>query len=219
MPSQPEEATPPTAPRDDAPPQPQQEAPSASPFPPPPILTLTKSILRTIHAADAPAIQRAANSPGVAKYMSLRFPSPYTLDDAKFWVGYASAFTAPGRPDVLPSLAICDRATGTLLGGIGIKTREDIEAHSFEVGYWLGEDGWGKGVMSEACRAYVKWVFETYPAIIRLEAGVFEGNDASVKVLERSGFVYEGTRRKAGMKHGVVFDILVFGLLREECTW
>lgn len=185
---------------------------------PPPVLTLSKSVLRRIQLSDAPDIQRAADSPRMAKYMSYRFASPYTLEDAYRLVTYATSFKAPGT-DILPSLAICDPATGTVLGGIGIKTKEDVEANSFELAYWLGEASWGKGIMTEACRAYVKWLFETFPNINRLEAIVFEGNDASVSVLKRSGFVLEGTRRKAGVKHGVVFDILVFGLLREECQW
>lgn len=195
-----------------------RDDPDRPPSLPAPVITLSKSVLRHIHSSDAPDIQRAADSPRVAKYMSYRFASPYTLDDAYRWVIYASSFKAPGA-DILPSLCICDPATGTFLGGIGVKTKEDIEAHSFELGYWLGEESWGKGIMTEACRAYVKWVFETFPNINRLEAGVFEGNDASVSVLKRSGFVLEGTRRKAAVKHGVIFDVLVFGLLREECQW
>ncbi|KAK4151675.1 acyl-CoA N-acyltransferase [Chaetomidium leptoderma] len=184
---------------------------------PPPIFTLSKSILRLIHASDAPALQRAADSPAVAKYMSYRFPSPYTIEEAEKWVGYATTFKVPGT-DVLPSFAICDPVTNTPLGGIGIKLKEDIEVDSFEVGYWCGEASWGKGIMTEALRAYVKWVFETFPNVNRLEGEVFGGNDASIKVLERAGFVHEGTRRKAGVKHGVVFDIHVLGLLREECS-
>jgi RimJ/RimL family protein N-acetyltransferase len=170
-----------------------------------------------MHPSDASAIQRAADSPAVAKHLSYRFASPYTLEEAQRWVAYARSFKPPGT-DVLPSLAICDGATDTVLGGIGVKIKDDIEAGCFELGYWLGEASWGRGIMTEACRGYVKWVFETFPGVHRLEGAVFEGNDASVKVLTRAGFVLEGTRRKAGVKHGVVFDISMYGLLREECS-
>jgi hypothetical protein len=165
---------------------------------------------------------RAANSPAVAKYMTYRFANPYTLEDAHRWIAFASAFKVPTtKPDgttvdVLPSMVICDPATDTCLGGIGIKTKDDIEAKGVEVGYWLGEESWGKGIMSEVLPAYVKWLFKTFPEVIRVEAGVFEGNDASVRLLKKAGFVYEGTRRKAGVKHGRVFDIMLFSLLREE---
>jgi RimJ/RimL family protein N-acetyltransferase len=183
------------------------------------MLTLprSKTHLRYMHPSDVPALQRAADSPAVAKYLSYRFASPYTLEDAERWVAYVRAFKAPGT-DILPNFAICDAATDTVLGGIGVKTKEDIEAGCFEVGYWLGEESWGRGIMTEACQVYVKWVFETFPGIHRLDAGVFEGNDGSVRVLERAGFVHEGTLRKAGVKHGVVFDISMYGLLREECS-
>ncbi|KAL2172045.1 hypothetical protein VTG60DRAFT_415 [Thermothelomyces hinnuleus] len=184
---------------------------------PPPVLTLSKCILRPIHPMDAPAIQRACNSPVMAKYMSYRFPSPYTIEDAHRWIGIASSFRVPGSPDILPSLVICDPATNEVVGSIGIKTKEDVEEFSFEIGYWIREASWGKGIMTEACRAYCKWLFEMYPKVNRLEADVFEGNHASAKVLERCGFVHEGTKRKAGTKNGRVFDIWVYGLLREEC--
>ncbi|KAK4128698.1 acyl-CoA N-acyltransferase [Parathielavia appendiculata] len=176
---------------------------------PPPVITLTKSHLRLVHPSDAPAMTRAANSPAVAKYMTNRFASPYTIEDAYRWIAFASAFK------VLPNMNICDPTTDTCIGGIGIKTKEDVEARCFEIGYWLGEESWGKGIMSEVVPAYVKWVFETFPEVIRLEAVVFEGNDASARLLKKAGFVHEGTRRKAGVKAGRVFDIMMFGLLRE----
>ena len=193
-------------------------ASSPTPFPPPTILTLSKCTLRNLHPADAPALQVACDSPAMAKYMSYRFKSPYTLEDAHNWVAFASTFKAPGS-DVVPSLAICDPVTNVPVGGIGIKTKSDVEEFCFEIGYWTEEKVWGKGIMTEALRAYSKWVFENYPKANRLEGIVFEGNDGSAKVLERAGYVYEGTRRKAGTKNGWVFDISTYGLLREECNW
>ena len=183
---------------------------------PPPTITLPNCILRPIHPSDVAALQRAADSPTVARFMSYRFPSPYTLQDAQQWIGFALAFKAPGT-EVLPSLAICDAQTNTFLGGIGIKTRGDVEDHMYEVGYWLGEASWGKGIATAALRAYSRWLFETFPDVNRLEGMVFEGNEASSKVMRKAGYVYEGTRRKAAVKNGVVMDILVYGLLREEC--
>ncbi|KAL2158065.1 hypothetical protein VTH06DRAFT_4875 [Thermothelomyces fergusii] len=184
---------------------------------PAPVLTLSKCILRPFHPTDAAAIQRGCDSAAMARYMSYRFPSPYTLEDARRWIGIASSLRAPQNADVLPSLAICDPATGELVGAIGIKPKEDVEEFGFEIGYWIREASWGRGIMTEACRAYCRWLFEVYPKLIRIEADVFEGNHASVKVLEKCGFVHEGTKRKAGTKHGRVFDIWVYGLLREEC--
>ncbi|KAL2145955.1 hypothetical protein VTI28DRAFT_5829 [Corynascus sepedonium] len=186
---------------------------------PPPLITLTKCALRPIHPLDAPAVQRACNSPAMAKYMTYRFPSPYTLEDAHRFIAFVSTLRVPGYPDINPSMAICDPATNELIGSIGIKLKEDIEEFCFELGYSLREEDWGKGIMTEACRAYCKWLFEMYPKVIRLEAGVFggnDGNDGSARVLEKCGFVHEGTRRKAVTKHGQVYDLRMYGLLREE---
>ncbi|KAK4240972.1 acyl-CoA N-acyltransferase [Achaetomium macrosporum] len=199
-----------------APPPPGPAAAIASDPVPPPIITTPKCIIRLHHPSDIAAMQRAADSPAVAKYMSYRFASPYTLEDAQRWLGFAMNFKAPGT-DILTSYAICDPVINTYLGGIGVKTREDIEENTFEVGYWIGEASWGKGIMTEALRAYAKWVFRTFPNVIRLEGNTFGANEASAKVLRNAGFVYEGTRRKAAVKHGVVYDVLMFSLLREEC--
>ncbi|KAL2271277.1 hypothetical protein VTJ83DRAFT_648 [Remersonia thermophila] len=204
-----------------APPPPSQEPTPpelnpANPFPAP-TLVLTKSVLRPIHVSDAPALQRAADSPRVARFLSYQFVSPYTLRDALGWVVYALRFRVAGHPDVVPSLCICDPATNAMLGGIGVKDKGDVEKGCLEIGYWIGEESWGKGIMSEACRAYVRWLFQVYPDVRRVEATVFSGNHASSKVLDKAGFVYEGTKRKAVMKHGEVHDLLIYGLLREEC--
>ncbi|KAL2023228.1 hypothetical protein VTK56DRAFT_3351 [Thermocarpiscus australiensis] len=201
-----------------------QSQPHSTPTLPPPILTLPKCLIRPHHPSDAPALQRAGDSPNVARYMSTRFPQPYTLSDAHAWIDFATKTTvAPAdrggnnnNNNTLLCYAICDPETNTVQGGIGLKTRDDVEAHTLEVGYWLGEDRWGRGTMTEALQAFVGWTFERFPAVRRLEAGVFGGNEASARVLAKAGFVLEGRRRKAAEKNGEVFDILVFGLLREE---
>lgn len=74
--------------------------------------------------------------------------------------------------------------------------------------------------MSDAASGFARWVFENFSAdqVLRLEAGVFSSNEASRRVVAKAGFVFEGTRRKAGVKRwdGGIVDILVFGLLRED---
>lgn len=86
-----------------------------------------------------------------------------------------------------------------------------------EVGYWVGVDHWGAGLVTEALAAFTRWSFENIPELLRLEAGVFADNDASARVLEKCGYTFEGARRKAGFKNGQAFDIRMFGMLREEC--
>lgn len=201
-------------------PEPQENAQPEDTALPPPLITFPSAnvLVRLHHPSDAPAIQAAGDSPRIAYFMGRAFASPFPLALAHYLVGYANTITAPGRPDPLLCYAICDAATNTFIGTIGAKPRDDVESGTFVVGYWLGEKWWGRGIMTEVLRWYVKWVFDTFDGVRRLEGLVHEKNDGSKKVLVRAGFVYEGTRRKAGEKDGDVFGIETFGLLREECV-
>jgi len=120
---------------------------------------------------------------------------------------------------ITPS-AICDPETNTLVGSIGIRPLGADETLTVEFGYWLGEEYWGRGIMSDAASGFARWVLENFPAdeVLRLEANVFSSNEASRRVVTKAGFVHEGTRRKAGVKRwdGGIVDILMFGLLRED---
>jgi len=70
--------------------------------------------------------------------------------------------------------------------------------------------------MTEAVVAFSEWVFKNFPEVLRLEAGVYGLNKGSAKVLEKAGYTYEGTRRKAAYKNGMVMDILMYAMLRDE---
>ncbi|KAK0731511.1 acyl-CoA N-acyltransferase [Lasiosphaeris hirsuta] len=180
---------------------------------PQPILTLPSCIIRPYHPSDAPALAQHANGPQIARYMTNQFPSPYTLANAEFWIKFSTPTDSP-----ILNFAICDPLTNTVCGSIGLKPRADVEARTMEVGYWLGEAYWGRGITTEALIGFVGWAFGRWSEeeLVRLEAGVFEGNEASVKVLTKAGFVAEGCRRKTGYRAGRTFDISIFGLLRED---
>jgi RimJ/RimL family protein N-acetyltransferase len=106
---------------------------------------------------------------------------------------------------------------GAYVGGIGLKPLVDLESRTMEIGYWMGEAHWGAGIMTEAVVAFSRWSFETTPELLRLEAGVFGGNEGSMAVLRKAGYIFEGRRRNAVFKNGKVLDIHMFALLREEC--
>ena len=178
---------------------------------PVPIVTLATCFLRPVHASDAPVMARLANNPKVAANLRAHFPSPYHLSDAEYWI--AKNTGAETR-----AFAICDAATGAYCGGIGLIRLTGDEARTAEVGYWLGEPYWGRGIMSDAVAGFARWCFATMPEheLLRLEAHAYSFNGASQRVLTKAGFVYEGSRRKAGFKNGQVFDITSYGLLRED---
>ncbi|KAK3337251.1 acyl-CoA N-acyltransferase [Cercophora scortea] len=184
-----------------------------------PILTLPKCIITPYTPQDAPAIQHLANNPKIAQNMRNVFPSPYTLADAEAWIAIANSQN-PIR-DFTIRIPDDDDPTGSstrFVGAIGLKPFTDIEARTMEIGYWLGEPYWGKSIMTEALRGFTRWAFENNPNLLRLEAGVFEFNEGSARVLARAGFTYEGCRRNAAFKDGKVFGIKLFSFLREELS-
>jgi RimJ/RimL family protein N-acetyltransferase len=101
------------------------------------------------------------------------------------------------------------------IGVIGFHIEPDVLQHSAEIGYWIGEPFWGRGIMTKALKAVSEYAFSNYD-IFRLSAPVFAWNAASARVLEKAGFIREGVMRSAVFKDGQVTDLLIFGKLREE---
>lgn len=183
---------------------------STLPFPPAPILILTNSLIRPYHPLDAPHIARHANNTLISQWMTNIFPSPYTLTDGERWISYNFALTPP------QNFVIADPATSLAIGGIGFKPGGDVHERSVEVGYWLGEVYWGKGIGTEALTGFVGWLFQEKKHLVRLWAGVFGGNVASGRILVKSGFKLEGVLRKHVWKWGRLLDLEVYALLRED---
>ena len=104
---------------------------------------------------------------------------------------------------------------GKAVGGIGFLFKEDIYRRTAEIGYWLGEEFWGLGIMTEAIRAATEYVFTNYD-ICRIYACVFEWNPASMRVLEKSEYQFEARLRKNVTKNGVAIDELIYAVIREK---
>ncbi|KAL4986231.1 acyl-CoA N-acyltransferase [Aspergillus falconensis] len=183
---------------------------------PTPILHLPKSstLIRpfTPITSDTQSLAHHANNPKIAQYMRNAFPSPYKESDASNWIAFATS------QHPTHDFAICLASTNTVIGAIGLKPRTDIQHRSMELGYWVGEEYWGRGIGSEAVVQFVRWVFgqEEFGHLVRLDAEVFEGNEGSKRILEKAGFVCEGRRRSAVEKRGVVLDTFVYALIRED---
>ncbi|KAI2465321.1 acyl-CoA N-acyltransferase [Annulohypoxylon bovei var. microspora] len=176
---------------------------------PTPIVKTDKCYIRAYTPGDIPATAEAANHPEISQYMRNRFPYPYTLENAKFWID----FSMKGDPMVNFGIFAPD---GAFAGAIGLTPRDDTEYRTWEVGYWIAKSHWGKGIATSALKGFSAWAFKELPDLLRLEAGVFEGNDGSMKVLERAGYTKEGVRRKAICKKDKVMDLTLYSLLREE---
>lgn len=135
------------------------------------------------------------------------FPHPYTLEKA-------IAFTETIN-DINPGRVFAIVADGAQVGCIGIFPKDDIYKMNAEVGYWVGEPFWGKGIATQALKLIVEFGF-TSLGINRMYASVFAPNKASAKVLKKAGFVYEGTQRQSVYKNGEYLDELFYGLVKHK---
>ncbi|HEX9821282.1 MAG TPA: GNAT family protein [Methylomirabilota bacterium] len=168
-------------------------------------LKLARSTLRPFRRDDEPSLVRYADNRNVSRNMRDRFPYPYTAADAREWVARVS--------EQSPVATFAIVVDGAAVGGIGLEPGTDVFRRSAEIGYWLGEPFWGRGIATEAVRAVTEYAFATFP-ICRLEAGVFEWNPASARVLEKAGYVLEGRARLGVTKDGRTGDRLLYALVR-----
>jgi ribosomal-protein-alanine N-acetyltransferase len=167
-------------------------------------ITTRSCILRDWDERDIPSLTCYADNPRIAATMRDLFPSPYTREDARRFITMA---THPSR-----NLLLAIEVEGKAVGGIGIHPLEDVHRNTAEIGYWLAEPYWGRGIVTDAVRALIPVAFGTFD-IIRLQAGIFSKNPASMRVLEKCGFIREAVHRDAITKNGVVMDEVLYVLL------
>ena len=170
-------------------------------------LTLERCLLREFRRGDEPSLVRHANNRDVWINVRDTFPFPYTPADAKAWIRLA---TTTGLNEVF---AI--DVEGFAIGAIGIKPGEDVHRLSAEIGYWLGEEFWNRGIATEAVSAVTQYAFETL-GMERVHAEVFEWNVASMRVLEKAGFVKEGVMVRSAIKDRKVIDQVVYARVRNK---
>lgn len=168
-------------------------------------LRLNHSTLRPWQPGDETSLVRHANNRRIWLNVRDRFPHPYTMDDARFWVQLANTV----EPATNFAIVVDDEA----VGGIGILLQDDVHWRSAEIGYWLGEEYWGRGIVTEAVRAVTDWAFAEFD-LCRIFACVYEWNPASMRVLEKAGYEYEGRLRKSVTKDGQTIDQVIYAVVR-----
>ncbi|EME88943.1 uncharacterized protein MYCFIDRAFT_127281, partial [Pseudocercospora fijiensis CIRAD86] len=100
------------------------------------------------------------------------------------------------------------------IGSVGLDFGDDVYHRTAELGYWIGEEYWGKGIMSIVVPAFVRWAWKTFGILIRINAEANEGNLGSIRTLVKAGFAYEGKRINAIVKMGEVLSVVWYGALR-----
>ena len=162
-------------------------------------------LIRDFALADKPAVARQANNPKIWANVRDAFPHPYTEENAEAWLTHAT--TAEPRSH----FAI--EVNGAFAGGIGLRLQADVDRVSAELGYWLGEEFWGRGVATAAIIGFVPWAFEHF-SLERIYATPFHWNGASCRVLEKASFNKEGVMRRAALKSGVLADLPLYARYR-----
>jgi len=158
-------------------------------------------VLRPWHERDQPGLVAIANNVKIWRNLTDLFPHPYTEADADAWIALAR------ETDRSVHLAI--EVEDRVAGGIGALAGSGVSIATADFGYWLGEPYWGRGLATAAARA-LAGVLMAQRRFARLQAPVFAGNAASMRVLEKAGFVREGVLRQSVTKDGALMDSVMY---------
>jgi RimJ/RimL family protein N-acetyltransferase len=165
-------------------------------------LKLERCTIRDWRLSDAESLAKHANNRQVSLQLWDRFPHPYTIEDAKDFLARATSGKEQEK-------FYCIDIDGVAVGGIGLRPGEDVHRYTAEFGYWLGEEFWGRGIMTQVVRAFADYCFEKF-SLNRISAQTYFNNPASARVLEKAGFVFEGRLRKNVVKDGQILDSLLY---------
>lgn len=168
-----------------------------------------KCRIRKWELKDAKNLAMALSNKKVQDNLRDGLPYPYTEQDGKDFI--SDMLSA----DENETFAFAITADNTAIGSIGIFRQGNIHRQTAELGYYVAEEYWGKGIMTEAVKQICEYIFSESD-IIRIYAEPFAYNEASCRVLEKAGFQYEGTLRSNAVKNGKVIDMKMYSLLKEE---
>jgi RimJ/RimL family protein N-acetyltransferase len=158
--------------------------------------------LRPWTLSDLRSLVRHANNPHVAQQLRDGFPFPYTEADGLAFLQAAA--------NAAPPLSLAIEVQGEAVGGVGVLPRSGNERRTAEIGYWLGEDWWGRGIGPEALRLMTGYAATTFD-LARIEAFVMVENTRSCRTLEKAGYQLEGRLRRSFLKDGVLHDQCCYG--------
>ncbi len=169
-------------------------------------LSAENILLRKFRSTDAERLVELANNEKISVNLRDGFPHPYTLADAERFLNYAIAF------EQQTFFAI--EYYGEHVGNISLLPGQDVYRKSAEIGYFIGEPYWNKGIATSSVNLITQFGF-TKLDLVRIHTGVFEYNAASMHVLEKCGFIREGIFRKSVIKNGRVWDEIRYAKIRQ----
>ena len=166
-------------------------------------------ILRPWRREDVEDVLRYANNEKIARNLRNIFPYPYIRTDAENFVN--SCLEADETCQMFRAI----EAEGRAVGSIALCRGGDVYVRTAELGYWLAEDCWRQGIMTQAVRQICREGFEQWDDLVRIYAEPYARNAPSRRVLEKAGFALEGVLRQNVFKEGEVCDSCMYALLRE----
>lgn len=170
-------------------------------------IKLTRSIVRSWRPSDVESLVRYADNINIARNLRDAFPHPYTRHAAQVFIRASRERT--------PETAFAIEVDHEAVGGIGLRLNVDVERVSAEIGYWLGEPFWGRGIVSEALAATTERAIADH-GLTRIYALPFATNVASIRVLEKAGFVLEARLRRSAVKDGRIVDQLQYAFIAAD---
>ena len=162
--------------------------------------------LRPFTINDLDSLVKYANNPNIANNLTDKFPYPYTKENGKMFIEFATKNT--------PTTIFAIDINGEICGGIGIHPQEDVHRKNAELGYWLAEPFWGNGIITKAIIQIVEYGFINFD-ITRIFASPYGTNVASQRVLEKAGFTFEGRFEKTLFKNGEFKDELIYAVRKK----
>lgn len=163
--------------------------------------------LRPFQPTDVDDLVKHANNYNISKNLTNKFPFPYGQKDGEGFIQFALSH----QPLQVKAIVVDNE----VVGSIGIHQLTDIYSKSAEIGYWISESYWGKGIVPQAVKEMLKYGFETFD-INRIFARTTHTNLASQQVLKKAGFVFEAELKSTIFKHGEYFDERIFGFRRHQ---
>ena len=169
-------------------------------------------VLRKWRLSDAKDLAAALNNKKILNNLRDGLPFPYTEKDAAEYISHM--LSADENAAFAYAITIDDRAVGS----IGAFRQNNIHRQTAELGYYLAEEYWGQGIMTDAIRQLCGLIFESTD-ILRIYAESFAYNTGSRRALEKAGFTYEGTMKNNAVKNGKVLDMTMYALTKEPYTF
>lgn len=165
-------------------------------------------IIRKWCMEDAPDLAIALNNTKIQDNLRDGLPNPYTVKDAEEFI--AAMLSA----DQNKAYAFAIIAENKAVGSIGLFRCENIHFRTAELGYYIAEPYWGKGIGTSAVKQASDYIFR-HTDIIRIFAEPFADNLASCRILEKAGFQLEGILKKNAVKNNKILDMKMYSLIKE----